>query len=99
MTLAPDTQKRFRTLGHALKPTVTVAGNGLSEGVCAELERALEDHELIKVKIAVADREERRELIAGLIAKTGAELVQSIGKMVLIFRAARKPKLNTSNIR
>ena len=99
MTLPPDTQKHFRTLGHTLKPIVTIAGKGLSEGVCAELERALEDHELIKVKIAVADREERRELIDELMTKTRAELVQSIGKVVLIFRAARKPKLNTSNIR
>lgn len=99
MSLNPDTQKRYRALGHALKPVVTIAGKGLTDGVCAELERALEDHELIKVKLAIADREERRELVAELTAKTGAELVQSIGKVVLIFRAARKPKIGTSNIR
>lgn len=99
MTLSPETRKRYRTLGHNLNPVVTVAGKGLAEGVLAELERALEDHELIKVKLAVAEREERRELIDELIAKTGAELVQSIGKVVLIFRTARKPKIGTSNIR
>jgi RNA-binding protein len=99
MTLSPDTRKHYRTLGHSLNPVVTIAGNGLSEGVCAELERALEDHELIKVKLAIADREERREVTEELLEKTGAELVQSIGKVILVFRAARKPKIGTSNIR
>jgi len=50
MILTPDRIKQFRTLGHALKPIVTIAGNGLSENVLAELERALSDHELVKVK-------------------------------------------------
>lgn len=99
MSLSPDTKKRYRTIGHSLKPVVTVAGKGLSEGVVAELGRALDDHELIKVKLAMEDREERKEVIAELCSQTGAELVQTIGKIVLIFREARKPKLATSNIR
>ncbi len=99
MSLSPETKKRYRTIGHGLKPVVTVAGKGLSEGVLAELGRALDDHELIKVKLAMEDREERKQAIADLCSQTGAELVQTIGKIVLIFREARKPKLATSNIR
>jgi putative RNA-binding protein, YhbY family len=99
MSLSPETKKRYRTIGHGLKPVVTVAGKGLSEGVIAELGRALDDHELIKVKLAMEDREERKQAIADLCSQTGAELVQTIGKIVLIFREARKPKLATSNIR
>lgn len=99
MSLDTDTKKRYRTIGHELKPVVTVAGKGLSEGVLAELQRALDDHELIKVKLAMEDREERKQMINELCTQTGAELVQTIGKVVLVFRAARKPKLTTSNVR
>ena len=54
----PDS-KQLRAIGHKLKPLVTVAGNGLSENVVAELERALSDHELIKVKLAVGGKDAR----------------------------------------
>jgi RNA-binding protein len=99
MSLDTDTKKHYRTLGHSLKPVVTVASKGLTEGVLAELQRALDDHELIKVKLAMEDRDERKQVVDDLCTQTNAELVQTIGKMVLIFRAARKPKLSTSNIR
>jgi RNA-binding protein len=99
MSLTTDTKKRYRTIGHSLKPVVTVAGKGLSEGVLQELNRALDDHELIKIKLAMEDREERKQIVTELCSQAGAELVQTIGKVVLIFRAARKPKLTTSNIR
>jgi RNA-binding protein len=99
MTLSTETKKHFRTLGHKLNPVVTVAGNGLSAGVLAELERALDDHELIKVKLAITDREERKETLVSLLAKSGAELVQEIGKIALIFRAAKKPDAKKSNVR
>ena len=46
MSLDTDTKKHYRTLGHSLKPVVTVASKGLTEGVLAELQRALDDHEL-----------------------------------------------------
>ncbi len=99
MTLSTDNKKRFRTIGHGLKPVVTIAGNGLSEGVLTELNRALDDHELIKVKLAIEDREQRKATIADLCHQAKAELIQTIGKVVLIYRESRKPKLNTSNTR
>ena len=54
--------KQLRAIGHKLNPVVTIAGKGLSETVSAELDRALTDHELIKVKIAVGSREARAAL-------------------------------------
>ncbi len=99
MTLSTETRKHYRTIGHNLNPIVTVAGNGLSEGVVAELERALNDHELIKVKLAINDREERKELVAALIETTGALLVQEIGKVALIYRAAARPDPKKTNVR
>ncbi len=98
MPLTADRKKALRTLGHNLKPVVTVAGKGLTEGVMEELNRALEDHELIKVKLMVADRELRHQMIGELCEKSGAELVQEIGKIALIYRVAQKPDPRLSNL-
>lgn len=91
-------QKRFRAIGHQLNPIVTVGGNGLSETVVNELNRALNDHELIKVKIHADDREDRATTVAELTTVTGAELIQRIGNVALIYRAAAKPQPGLSNI-
>lgn len=99
MTLNPDTKKHFRTVGHNLNPVVTIAGKGLTENVLAELDRALEDHELIKIKLAIADRDERKETVSAICSQLSAELIQEIGKVALIFRAAKKPNLKKSNVR
>lgn len=88
----------FRSIGHKLKPSVMVSENGLSEGVMAEIDRALNDHELIKVKIAVAERDDRREISETICKKLGAFKAQSIGKIILIVRRNPKPKPHLSNI-
>ncbi|MCV6615360.1 MAG: YhbY family RNA-binding protein [Cellvibrionaceae bacterium] len=98
MTLSADRKKQYRNIGHNLKPVVTVAGNGLSETVLEELNRALEDHELIKVKLVVADRDLRKQVIAELCKASRSELVQEIGKVALVFRAAKKPNTKLSNL-
>lgn len=99
MPLSPDRKKQYRSLGHNLNPVVTVAGNGLSDTVMEELNRALDDHELIKVKLVIADRDLRKQVIAEMAKKAKAEIVQEIGKVALIFREARKPNLKLSNVR
>ena len=70
--------KQLRAIGHKLKPVVTVAGNGVSDGVISELDRALNDHELIKIKLAVGGREAKQAVTEELCERTGAEVVQSI---------------------
>jgi len=99
MPLANENKKRFRSIGHELSPIVTVAGNGLSDSVIAELERALTDHELIKVKLAVAERELRREVAKQICDTVGAEMVQEIGKIILIYRHNPKANIKLSNIK
>jgi RNA-binding protein len=98
MSLTNEQKKHYKTIGHSLKPVVTVAGNGLSDAVIAEMERALNDHELIKVKLSIADRESRKQAIDYISDQTGALVVQEIGKVVLIFRAAKKPNPKLSNL-
>jgi RNA-binding protein len=90
--------KQLRTIGHKLKPIVTIAGNGLSEGVIAELDRALNDHELIKIKLAVGSREARSAVAAEVCERLGVELVQSIGNVMVILRRTDKPDPRLSNL-
>lgn len=98
MTLSADKKKQYRLIGHNLRPIVTVAGNGLSDNVLAEIDRALTDHELIKIKLAIIDRDARKQAVVSLCEKTKADVVQEIGKVALIFRAAKKPNPRTSNL-
>lgn len=98
MPLDQARKKQLRAIGHQLKPVVTISEKGVSEGVLLELERALEDHELIKVKLAVNDPQARRELAAELCQHSGAELVQAVGKVILLVRAAKKPNPKLSNL-
>ena len=83
-------KKKFRAIGHHLNPALTVGDNGLADSVVAELNRALDDHELIKVKI-VGDRNERAEIIQELPQLEATEIVHTIGSFALIYRPARKP--------
>ena len=90
-------KKKFRAIGHRLNPAVTVGGNGLVDSVLAELNRALDDHELIKVKI-LGDREERAVVIQELSILEATEIVHTIGGVALIYRPARKAYPALSNI-
>lgn len=98
MPLTQEQKKQYKSIGHHLKPVLTVADNGLTEGVLAELERALSDHELIKIKLNILDRESRLESIAQLCKTGHADLVQVIGKMALIYRKNAKVNKQLSNI-
>jgi RNA-binding protein len=91
-------KKQLRAIGHHLKPVVTVAGAGLSENVLAELDRALNDHELIKVKLAVDDRDARADISASICEQLKAEVVQSVGKIILILRRNSRANPKISNL-
>jgi len=98
MSLTPEQKKHYRTIGHNLNPLVTVAGKGLTENVQLEVDRALEDHELIKVKFAVGDREVKKQLIKELAGIVEAVIVQEIGNIALLYRKAEKPDPRLSNL-
>ena len=98
MTSSNEDKKHLRRLGHNLKPVVTIAAKGLNENVGAELDRALSDHELIKVKLAVGDRNAKKAAIAEICLQSKAELIQSIGHMILLYRKADKPNPKLSNL-
>ena len=82
--------KYLRTQAHKLKPVVMVGINGVTESLLAELDSALNAHELIKVKIRCEEREEKQQIIAVLCQKSQAEAVQSIGNNLTMFRQNKK---------
>jgi RNA-binding protein len=90
--------KQLRSIGHKLKPVVTIAGKGLTENVLAEVDRALTDHELIKVRLSVGSRTTREEIAQALSTQAKAELVQSIGNVVLLLRRSANPDPRLSNL-
>lgn len=98
MSLNQEQKKRYRAIGHELNPVVTVAEKGLAETVLAEIERALADHELIKVKVNVADRDRKTTLINEICEQTDATLVQSIGRVALLLRRSKNPNPKLSNL-
>jgi RNA-binding protein len=94
MLLKANQKKNLRGQAHHLKPIVTVADKGLSESVLAEIERALNDHELIKIKLR-ADRELRKVLVNDIASKCKAEPIQTIGQVACFYRKhPEKPVIN-----
>ena len=96
--LSIQERKRLRQIGHALNPVVMVGGQGLTENVIEETARALNDHELIKVKIAGEDREARAQVIEQLAEATQSQVVQKIGKIALLYKKAPKQNPHLSNL-
>jgi len=78
-------KKKLRAEAHTLNPVVMIGQSGLTAAVMAEIEQALDSHELIKVKIR-AEREERKLISEKICADTGAELIQVIGQIAVIYR-------------
>ncbi len=87
MPLDPPQRRQLRARAHALKPVVQVGDAGLSEPLLAEAARALDDHGLIKVRLPALERVARAEMAAALCAALGAEEVQAIGRVRVLWRA------------
>jgi RNA-binding protein len=87
-------QKFLRSHAHHLSPVVWVGASGVTEALLNELSITLDTHELIKVKLLNDDREQRQAMIEQLLAASGAEKVQNIGKVLVLYRAnSKQPKI------
>ncbi|MDT0177099.1 ribosome assembly RNA-binding protein YhbY [Pantoea sp. RRHST58] len=94
MNLSTKQKQHLKGLAHPLKPVVMIGGNGLTEGVLAEIESALEHHELIKVKIASEDRETKQLIVEAIVRETNAGNVQVIGKTLVLYRPSKESKIS-----
>ena len=86
MALSPKSKKQLQTLAHRLRPVVAVGINGLTDAVNNEINRALDDHELIKLKITTEDRILKKAIFAEICKVNKAQPVQLIGGVGVIFR-------------
>ena len=88
-------QKReFKSQLHFLKPVVIVSHHGLTDGVLQEINRALEDHELIKIRLSEANRDNIDDMVTKICKVTNAILIQIIGKVIAIYKKMPKKDLD-----
>ena len=83
-------QTRFlRGQAHGLKAILQVGGKGVTDALLAEIDGALEHHELIKIKVAGEDRDARDAMIETIANRAGAALVQRIGHTAILYRPSK----------
>ena len=86
LDLTGKQRRHLRALGHALRPVAQVGKEGISDGMIAAIDRALLDHELIKVKIAESAGLEREDAAQELASRTESAVAQVLGNVVLLYR-------------
>lgn len=86
MPLTPQQRREMKALAHSLSPVVLIGGNGLTPAVLKEIDVALRAHELLKVQVAGEDKETRTLMMEQICTELKAEPVQSIGRMLVLFR-------------
>jgi len=94
MNLNKKQIQHLKGLAHSLKPVVLLGSNGLTEAVVAEIDYALNHHELIKVKIPTDDREVKGLIVEAICRETQATKVQVIGKTLVIYRQSEEKKIH-----
>ena len=84
--MTPNEKKQLRAKAHSLKPVVMIGQAGITDAVLVEVIRALEHHELIKVRIRMNDREQRKQDITAICSHTNSECIQSLGRIATLYR-------------
>ena len=89
--------KKLISIGHNLSPVLRITKQELSTNVMRELNRALDDHELVKVKI-VGEKEVRNDLFLKMKDLPETEVIQKIGGVMLLYRPSKETNRKLSNI-
>ena len=84
-------RKKLRGLAHALRPLVQLGREGLSPGALREIDRGLESHELVKVRLD-SGREQRPGLALRIAEATGAGVAGTVGQVVILYRQRVDPE-------
>lgn len=77
---------------HHLKPIILIGQKGLTDAVLKEIDLALDAHECIKIKVSSVEKEERLEIYHHITEKLGAELIDTIGHILVIYRKNEQSK-------
>jgi putative YhbY family RNA-binding protein len=95
--LTPGERRALKARAHTLDPVVLVGDGGLTAAVLKEIDRSLNAHELIKVRVAGNDRDARSETLSRVCEGLGATAVQHIGKILVIYRQRAEPATKPGN--
>lgn len=87
MSITSKQRAFLKSLAHSLEPIVRVGRARISPEVVAETLRSLEAHELIKVRVDADEGHDRKALASELAKESGAELVGTVGKIAILYRA------------
>lgn len=90
-TLTHEQLRKLKTAAHSLKPVVQIGQKGLTGPVITAIAKALEDHELIKIKF-LDYKEEKRELLDEIVLKTGSRLITVIGNIAIVYKENEQSK-------
>jgi len=90
MALSEKQKKHLRRLAHPMSPVVMLGNAGLTDGVVSELDRALTDHELVKVSARIGERSARRAALDDLALRTASALVQRVGNVGVFYRPRKE---------
>jgi RNA-binding protein len=93
LDLTPQQRKFLKAQAHGLKPVVMIGNAGLTEAVLKETARSLAAHELIKIRVLNDNRDDREAWLAAICDQLDCAPVQHIGKLLLIYKPAKEPRL------
>jgi RNA-binding protein len=85
--LSGKQRRHLRALGHELRPIVQIGKDGIDDGLVTAIDRALLDHELVKIRVGENAGIDRHEAANELAGKTHSEVAQVVGNTVLLYRA------------
>lgn len=98
MTLTGKQKNYLRGIAHNLSPVVMIGGKGLTDAVMNEIELALDQHELIKIKLPGNEKAEKVAVVAQITSKSNSEPVQLIGRVAVIYRESKESKITIPSI-
>jgi putative YhbY family RNA-binding protein len=86
VSLTPRERAHLKARAHSMEPVVHVGSSGVTDALIAEIDRALEAHELIKIRAGGADREARADMLDEICRRSDATSVQTVGKVMVLWR-------------
>lgn len=89
--LSTKARAHLRSLAHHLEPVVQIGHDGLTDAVADAIAIALGKHELIKVRIGQGFEGERKDLAREIAGRADADLTQTIGRVVVLYRPRQGP--------
>lgn len=82
----------LKSLANNLKPLAQIGKSGISDGLINQLDKLLEDHELVKINVLQNSPDDAKNMTEEILNRTGAEFVQQIGSKITIYRESEENK-------